>query len=343
MMRPLLLVVLLLTAGAAVSRAQSAPQLEFEVLGADVKAQSRLSSVNQEQLRSTVRLVGLDHPGGAIRVVLAGEDTDVARATPAWIAGFAHPPADTVVLFPARSLRYPHDSLEAVLHHEVAHILIARAAGGQPVPRWFNEGLATAAERAWHFEDGRRLAWALVRGGPITMEGLDALFARGNGHATTAYALASAFVRQVMDTHGQLAPAAILAALRDERSFPVAFERATGERLDQAERRFAAGLRSWERWVPLATSPFVLWTAVTLLALYAIRVRIRRKAERRQRWNDEEGDEPEDVELTPADPDRVPPDGAAALQGGTGGPTRDHAFHAEDFPDDEPPPNAGRR
>ncbi|CAN5850724.1 hypothetical protein BH24ACI4_BH24ACI4_00170 [soil metagenome] len=342
-MRRSLLVILLLMPGAAAGRAQSAPQLEFEVLGADVKAQSRLSPVNQEQLRATVRLVGLEDPGGAVRVVLAGEDTDVARATPSWIAGFAHPPADTVVLFPARSLRYPHDSLEAVLHHEIAHILIARAAGGQPVPRWFNEGLATAAERAWHFEDGRRLAWALVRGSPITMDALDALFARGNGHATTAYALASAFVRDVMDTHGPLAPAAILAAQREEGSFPVAFERATGERLDRAERRFAAGLRSWERWVPLATSPFVLWTAVTLLALYAIRVRIRRKAERRQRWDEEEDEELGDVELSPADLDRVPPDGAAALQAGTGDPTRNHAFRAEDFPDDEPPPIGGRR
>jgi hypothetical protein len=52
--------------------------------------------------------------------------------------------------------------LEAVLCHEVAHILIARAADGRAVPRWFNEGLAVVAERAWHFEDRWQLASALV-------------------------------------------------------------------------------------------------------------------------------------------------------------------------------------
>lgn len=324
-----------LTLCAAVGHAQQAPQLTFEVVGADVKAQARLLPLAQEPLRSAVRLVGLAEPGDPIRVVLAGEDSDVARATPPWIAGFAHPAADTVVLFPARSVRYPHDSLEAVLHHEVAHILIARAAGGAPVPRWFNEGLATAAERAWRFEDRRILAWALASGGPVTMERVDALFARGEGDAVTGYALASGFVRDVMDTHGVTAPARILAQVREDVPFAVAFERATGEGLARAERRFAADLRSWERWVPLLTSPFVLWAAVTLLAAYAIRVRRRRRAERRREWDEEE--------LSLAAPGPSPPDDGTVRPPGPGDPLLGVSLPAEDLRDDESPPSDGRR
>ena len=92
-------------------------------------------------------LVGLDMPGESITVVLVSESQDLARATPRYIAGFARSEAGTVVLFPERTVAYPHDSLEDVLLHEIAHVLIARAAGGAPVPRWFHEGVALAAER----------------------------------------------------------------------------------------------------------------------------------------------------------------------------------------------------
>ena len=100
-----------------------------------------------------MRLLRLDDPGGAIRVVLASDTSDWARQVPPTTAGFAVGEDSLVVLFPSRSLTYPHDTLEDVLHHEVAHVLIARAAGGRPVPRWFHEGLAMTAERTWGFED----------------------------------------------------------------------------------------------------------------------------------------------------------------------------------------------
>jgi hypothetical protein len=278
--------------GAASLAAQpAAPELVFEQLGTDGGALARLGTIDEDQLRRIVELVGLETPGEPIRVVLAAEDTGVAQQTPAWIAGFAHGAADTVVLFPSRSLRYPHDSLQAVLHHEVAHILIGRAAGDRHVPRWFNEGLATVAERAWHFEDRRRLAWTLLAGGPPGMDEVDARFALGGTDAANAYAVASAFVRDLIDAHGPGLPARILGAVARGETFDEAFRAATGQPLHVAEREFHVRLRSWERWVPLLTSPFALWMFVTLLALYAIHVRQRRRAERRRRWAEEESDE----------------------------------------------------
>jgi hypothetical protein len=203
----------------------------------------------------------------------------------------AHGPSDTILLFPSRSPSYPHDSLSAVLHHEIAHILIHRAARGQPVPRWFNEGLATVAERAWSFEDRRQLAWALAAGTPVRMHDLDTLFQQGPDAAASAYALGGAFVRQIIDRHGIDAPAAILDLLGQGTSFDDGFERTTGESLAEAERRFHLEIGSWERWIPLLTSPFVLWTATTLLALYAIVVFRLRRAERRRKWEDDEATE----------------------------------------------------
>ena len=40
-------------------------------------------------------------------------------------------------------------TLEDVLRHEVAHVLISRAAGGRAVPRWFHEGVAMSVDAGW--------------------------------------------------------------------------------------------------------------------------------------------------------------------------------------------------
>jgi hypothetical protein len=289
------------------------PALQFETLDSRPADEPRLHSLDRTTLGTIVQLVGLEDAGPPIRVVLAPEDSQVARSTSSWIAGFAQGPASTVVLFPSRSVRYPHDSLEAVLRHEVAHVLISRAAGGQAVPRWFDEGLSVVAERAWHFEDRWQLAWVLVSGDQVRMDEVNYLFQAGPGGAARAYVLSSAFVRHIIETSGPAVPARILAAVAKGVSFDVAFEQATGGSLAGAERSFHAELTSWTRRLPFLTSPFVLWTFVTLLALVAIFVRRRRSAELRRRWAAEEareigwpGEETAPDE-TPPQPAETPP------------------------------------
>ena len=139
-------------------------------------ARARLDSYDRSSLADIVRFVGLDDPGAPMRVVLATEDGEMARRVTAWTAGFAVGEASLVVLFPSRSPSYPHDTLEDVLRHEVAHVLISRAAGGRPVPRWFHEGLAVAVERPWGLEDRSRLASTLVFGPRLTLADIDSLF-----------------------------------------------------------------------------------------------------------------------------------------------------------------------
>jgi hypothetical protein len=267
--------------------------LRFETLDSRPADEPRLrrfdhNAGTRNGLGTIVQLVGLDDAGPPIRVVLAPEDSQLAHATPSWIAGFADGATATIVLFPARSVQYPHDSIEAVLRHEVAHVLIARAAGGRAVPRWFNEGLAVTAERPWQLEDRWQLGWALVSAGEMRMAEVNDLFQGGSGEAGRAYVLASAFVRHIIDTHGPGVPARILAAVAKGVPFDLAFERATGRPLAASERGFRAELTSWTWRLPFLTSPVVLWMIVTLLAVFAIYVRRRRSAERRRQWAEEE-------------------------------------------------------
>jgi hypothetical protein len=119
-----------------------------------------LESIDPRRFTDIAKLVGLTDAGPAIRVVLVAESSDLARSVSSWIAGFTI--GESVVLFPARSPTYPNSSLEDVMRHEVAHALIWRTSGGRPIPRWFNEGVAMAAERERRFGDQTQLFYQLV-------------------------------------------------------------------------------------------------------------------------------------------------------------------------------------
>lgn len=287
-----MILLLALLAAQAVGGSAQPPRLEIEAPHELTDARARVASFDPQRLAGIVRLVGLADPGPEIRVVLADERSDWAGRVPPWTAGLAYGRAGVIVLFPERALHYPHDTLEDVLRHEVAHVLITRAAGGARVPRWFHEGLAMSAERDWRLEDRTRLIYELTLGHRVPLGELDWLFAGDRRDQIRAYALAGAFVRDLHARHGPAAARDILARLARGASFDAAFAEATRVALPEAEAAFWARQRLWTTWVPLLTSASVLWLAVTLLALFAMYRRRRRSAEIRRRWEAEEGEWP---------------------------------------------------
>jgi len=268
--------------------AQEPPALVVSAPPELAAARSRVQAFDPRPLAGIVRTVGLEAPGPAIEVILAGEDSEAARRLPPWVAGYALGNAGLVVLFPARSPVYPHDTLEDVLRHEVAHVLVARAAGGGAVPRWFHEGLAVAVERPWGFADRSRLAWELVAGPRLTLRDIDALFEAGPSAQSRAYALSAAVVRDFIREHGAGAPASILRWVRDGEPFNAAVSRVAGRPLGAVEAEFWDRQRVWTIWVPFVTSGDVLWLLVIGVAALAVWRRRRQSREIRRRWDEEQ-------------------------------------------------------
>jgi MYXO-CTERM domain-containing protein len=268
--------------------AQEPPTLVIMAPADLAAARSRLESFNRFPLADIVATVGLAEPGLPIQVVLAAEDSDAARGTSPWVAGYAIGNAGLVVLFPERSPVYPHDTLEDVLRHEVAHVLIARAAGGRDVPRWFHEGLAVAVERPWDLEDRSRLVWELMAGPRLRLREIDAMFEGGAAAQSRAYSLATAFVRDIIREHGAAAPAAILRLVRDEVPFDRAVATVAGQPLGLVEDGFWERQRVWTVWMPMLTSGEAFWFGVILLAALAVWRRRRHSAAIRQKWEQEE-------------------------------------------------------
>lgn len=270
------------------------PRLTIEAPEELSAARIRLESFDTGRLRGVMQLVGLDEAGDPIRVVLAPEGSPLARHAPPPIAGFASQDADLIVLFPARSPAYPHDTLEDVLHHEVAHILMARAARGAGVPTWFHEGLAVNAERTWGLEDQARLVSDMVLVSRTPLDSVDAMFGSDEGSKARAYTLAAAFVRDLMRRHGADAPANILRRLGQGEMFQRAFAMTTGESVAQAENTFWSSHRFWTSIGPFLTTQTALWMVVTVVAVLAI---IRRRMQRaRKRWEEDDSGESRESE-----------------------------------------------
>ncbi len=264
------------------------PELVVEAPASLAGAAARIERLDRRRLEQPVRLTGLRRPGPPVRVVLAAEDSQLARQAPSWVAGYAWGALGVVVLFPERSPAYPDGSFEEVVLHELAHVLVSRAAGGREVPRWFNEGLAMFAGRSWRLGDRSRLTWALLLDRRLELAAVEEGFAGGRAEAGRAYAFAGAFLNDLIRRHGIDAPGRILAAVALGRPFDDAFRDVTGLPLDRAEASFWRRHSLWYRWLPVLTSSATLWLGITLLALVAIRRRRRRDAEMAARWEAEE-------------------------------------------------------
>jgi len=281
-------VVALVSAGAPAGAQTTLPTLRIDAPASLEAMAERVGRFPLDRLTTAMTLAGLTNAGPPIDVLLIAEGSELARSTPLWISGFADAGRNMVVLFPNRARSYPSDTLETLLHHEVAHILFSRAAQGRPVPRWFNEGLALAAERPVGLGDRSRLAWTLVRHGGVSLDELEQLFGEGRGANQRAYALSSALVRDLLRTHGEATAGRVLMSLGEGRPFDEAFAKATGEPLVRAIDRFWNRQRLWGRWIPFLTGPVFLWMVITLLALFAIRTHRVRRAEQRRLWDEEE-------------------------------------------------------
>jgi hypothetical protein len=283
----LLLALLAATSALAAAPAGPAPTLVISATPRLEPLARALRALDPATFTPSLELLGLATPGPPIVVELVGEEDPAARGVPPWVAGYALPATSRVVLLAERSPPYPDRRLEVVLRHEVAHVLIARAAGGRPLPRWFDEGLALAASRETVFEDRSRLVLGAARRGEPSLARLDAAF-RGDPRAVAdAYAEARALVRFLLRAHPG-AGAELLAAVAAGEDFAVAFARTRGETLAGFVERYHRERPWWLRVVPWLSHPGWLALLLSGLAAAAFVARRRRDRRRHQQWEEEE-------------------------------------------------------
>jgi len=246
---------------------------------------ARIAAIDLMRLGADLAARGLDLPS-RIDVALLSNDDTRGRGVPPWIVGLALEPTQ-IVIFQERVLPYPYDSLESVFRHEVTHLALSARADGRPLPRWLHEGVAMSVDHGWDTGDRMRLLLEMT-GHPATAD-LTRLFASGSQPDTAqAYGLSAALVADIERRHGTSAPAQIAGRVALGIPFATAFEQETGETPDQAADLAWRAYRRWTVWVSALTSETAIWAVIVILALAGSVVQIRRRAQRRARWDDVE-------------------------------------------------------
>ena len=75
--------------GSSQSRSIEPPQLIFESTDTSQGLVNRLRQVKPESFQEAMKLFGLRNPGPPIRVVLATENSPLAKRVPSWVLGYA--------------------------------------------------------------------------------------------------------------------------------------------------------------------------------------------------------------------------------------------------------------
>ncbi len=268
----------------------ASPQFTFEAPESLEPLVARLKASSPTSLQRIMDLMGLEHPGSPIHVILAPNDSPPAQDAPEWMSGYALGDASTIVLLTDRVLTYPNDSLNDVFLHEIGHILAHRAAGGHPLPRWFDEGLAMIAARSWDIEDRARLVWAMVSSTEVSLSELNALFTKDAPAVRQAYVLAHAFTLDLLEHTQRDVPKRILEKVKHGLPFPEAFAQTTFMTLNQAETHFWSRQTLWNRWIPVATSSGMVWLTITFLAFWVWKKQRNRSAAIKQQWREDDWD-----------------------------------------------------
>jgi hypothetical protein len=268
-------------------KGEASPLLRFHAAPEYRGEANRLSRTSVEKLKELERFIGpvSEQP---IDITLAGKGSSLAYRIPPWASGYALSEQSFVVIFPERNISYPDDSLEETLLHELAHVYLYRAAGGREIPRWFNEGVAVVAGRAWTLEDQARFSYASIYATRVSPSGVDAMFNGSAGEAARAYAVSDAIVRNLVRERGASVVREVLTGVRRGDTFSGAFFQAT---LNTPERAFEEfwDTQGWRRGLlPVLTSSALLWLIVTMIAIAAIRRRRRRDTLQRELWEAEE-------------------------------------------------------
>lgn len=223
--------------------------------------------------------------GATVDIVIAPTDAQFYALqpghTPDWADGTAWPDLGRIFLHAPSARRGDAPKLEQVTDHELVHILVGRAFGGRPVPRWLQEGLAQFYAGELGPQTEEVLSRGALTGQLLPLERISAGFPADALGAQLAYAQTADFTaflaqRAGGGERGDVVLQKLLAAGQRGATLSEAVYAATGENLDGLEAKWRARwLSPWVRVNGLAQSGIPALAVAALLAVGAWRRRRR--------------------------------------------------------------------
>ncbi|MFQ5689906.1 MAG: peptidase MA family metallohydrolase [Gemmatimonadota bacterium] len=206
------------------------------------------------------------------------EPLGLGEARPDWVAGVASESGPSIALRVDPS-RAAVPAVRAVLRHELAHLALARATGGN-APLWLHEGYAQLAAGDWDWREAWRLRFVLLARGGDLLSGLSLRFPADPEQARLAYLLSYTAVWELARAGGSGGLEALFGALRAGNTLDGALRTIFGMTEAQFERRWSARVARRYGVLYLLSRATVFWVFLTVVLLWFGRRRKRRDRER---------------------------------------------------------------
>lgn len=197
---------------------------------------------------------------------------------PEWAAGISLSNQSTVVIQMKAAPGTGVEEFEKTFHHELVHVALDRAAGGNRLPRWFHEGFAIMHADEWTAERSEMLSRAAAQSALLTFGDLTATFPEHHNSASLAYAQSFHFVREWRVRYGDDVYARVLERVRAGEPFHKAFRNVTDDSLAVAEARWLQDLKNSQSMWSLFNDGMLIFFAAAILFLVAWLLRRNRNA-----------------------------------------------------------------
>jgi len=230
--------------------------------------------------------------GPTIRVLVAPDHDAFSNLQPGtppqWADGTAWPKSGLIFL-KSPSIRVgTARPLPQVLDHELVHVLLGRAFGTEPVPRWLQEGAAQVLSKEFTPDHTRRLGAGVFGDNLLDLETLTRNFPLDPMRAQLAYAQSADFVAFINNEYGSKALPQLIAALTAGDGFGHAVRKVTGNTVTELDHRWRSRLASSPFWLgPLVSDTSIFATTGFVFVIGGF-LMLRRRRRTLDRWEQEE-------------------------------------------------------
>jgi hypothetical protein len=201
------------------------------------------------------------------------------------MAPYGHPPPDyatgvaysqwgVILLTMSAPETWQPPDLEVVLVHELSHVALYRAVLGNPVPLWFNEGVAIQQSEVRLLPRMESLLRAAAQRSMLRLSELDDRFPNRPHEVNVAYAQSAdvvGFLRRTDNDERRFHR--LIQSLREGETFDTALATAYGWTRIGLERQWRESLRTRYRILPALFAGSTIWVAAAILVVFAYRRR----------------------------------------------------------------------
>lgn len=211
----------------------------------------------------------------------------VGKNFPNWSGGAASPDQNLIIL---KSPSFTHEERNnaKITIHELTHILLNKAVNKNPLPRWFNEGMAVYFSGEKEFASNSLISKALITKSIIPLREIDKVLNFHQDKAQLAYQESFLAVSYLIEKFGNESMKIILAQLAQGNDMDAALVHAIGSDQTDFEYEWYHSIQKKYRWHFLLDFDIYLWIFILLLFIFGFLIIRKRNRLTMKRWEQED-------------------------------------------------------